>query len=544
MTVFGEALPGVAGVTVGRTAGSGKAVGADGPGADADVRMAGGLGPISRDLAERLRTVESKNVTYVDETGPIFWTEALGANVRDADGNVYLDLTGAFGVALHGHAHPHVVRALREQSGRLVHGMGDVQPPAIKVDFLERLSAALPWPDSRSVMASTGSEAMEIALKTARLATDSPGVLAFEGSYHGLTLGALAMTHRTHFRGPFESTLHRGVRFVPFPDGPPEAGGGGGGNRGRDATGEGGTDLDNGAEASAARGREQVAETSGLGLDRAAEALERIAEALERGAPNGDRIGAVVVEPIQGRAGVRIPPGGFMQQLSELAHDRGALVVADEILTGSGRCGAMLASTLVGLEPDIVALGKALGGGVPLSVCAGRASVMDAWPESEGEAVHTSTFLGHPLACAAGLAVLSLLDGGEDGMVGAVVGAVVAGGPVADGDVTDRDAMSRVQRLGPRLLTRLRGGLAGTPGVREVRGLGLLLGIDLVGADDRPAEGAAVRVAERALADGVIVLPAGAHGHVVELMPPVVLTAEQEDYAVESVIRAVREVGW
>jgi 4-aminobutyrate aminotransferase / (S)-3-amino-2-methylpropionate transaminase / 5-aminovalerate transaminase len=438
-------------------------------------------GPVSRALAGRLRATESRNVTHVTDAWPVFWEEARGANVRDADGNVYLDLSGAFGVALLGHAHPAVVEAVRAQTGRLLHGMGDVHPPTAKVELLERLAALVPWDDGRIVLSSTGSEAVETALKTALLATGRPGILAFQGGYHGLTLGALATTARVRFREPFASRLYPGVAFAPFPD-----------------------PVRHGADA------------GGL-------SLALVEQILERGAPGhmGEdgphhEIGAVLVEPVQGRGGARVAPDGFMARLSALAERAGALVIADEVMTGIGRCGAMLASSRVGLRPDLVCLGKALGGGMPLSACVGPARVMDAWPESDGEALHTSTFLGHPLACAA---------------AGAVLDAVEAEGVV-----------ERVRRLGGRLVADLRRALAGVEGVADVRGLGLLIGIELTSGEGlEPAAGAAVRVAEAALADGVLVLPAGDQGHVVELTPPAELTDEQTAYAVDAVARAVRE---
>ncbi|HSG47895.1 MAG TPA: aminotransferase class III-fold pyridoxal phosphate-dependent enzyme, partial [Longimicrobiales bacterium] len=263
-------------------------------------------GPASQALARRLRAVESRNVTHLDQGWPVFWKEARGTNVRDADGNVFLDLTGAFGVALLGHGHPGVLAAVAAQSKVLVHGMGDVHPPTVKLDLLERLAGLAPWPDARVVLSSTGSEAVETALKTALVATGRPGILAFEGAYHGLTLGALAATDRDLFRGPFVSRLYDGVAFAPFPD-----------------------PVRDGAEAGA-------------------RALERVAALLAAGAPNGDPIGAVVVEPVQGRAGARVAPDGFMARLSGLAADAGALVVADEIFTGMGRCGSLFASQRVG----------------------------------------------------------------------------------------------------------------------------------------------------------------------------------------------------
>ena len=138
--------------------------------------------------------------------------------MEDADGNVFLDLTAAFGVSLAGHGHPAVVEAIRTQATVLVHGMGDVHPPIGKVELLERLSALAPWKEARSVLASSGSDAVEIALKTALLATGRSAIVAFEGAYHGLTVGALAVTSREDFRAPFAERLFPTVRFIPFPD--------------------------------------------------------------------------------------------------------------------------------------------------------------------------------------------------------------------------------------------------------------------------------------------------------------------------------------
>lgn len=425
-------------------------------------------GPASRSLAARLRRVESRNVTFLGERFPVFWEEARGANVRDADGNVYLDLTAAFGVALLGHRAPEVAAAVAEQSGRLVHGMGDVHPPSVKVALLERLAAVVAegtgdaMPTPRAVLATSGSEAVEVALKTAHLATGRSGVVAFRGGYHGLTLGALSATARPYFRAPFGTRVPRGVAWAPFPV------------------------------------REEEVD----------EVLAAVEGWLARGVEGEVPVGAVLLEPVQARGGVRVPAPGFGERLTALAREYGTLVVADEIYTGLGRCGALLASARVGLAPDLVCLGKVLGGGLPLSACVGSARVMDAWPESPGEALHTSTFLGHPLACAAGIAVLDRVREGIP---------------------------EKARALGGRLLHGLRDALEGVEGVREMRGMGLLLGIEL-----SPGQGAAV--AEEALQEGILVLPAGDDGEVVELSPPVSLTTQQEAAAVDGVARAVRKV--
>ncbi len=412
--------------------------------------------------AARLSRVESRNVTFLGRPPP-FWTEASGSVVRDAGGNTFLDFTGAFGVAFAGHRHPMVVERIRQQAERLVHGMGDIHPPAIKVEFLEQLAAQMPWPQSRAILGLSGSDAVEAALKTAQLATGRMGVIAFEGGYHGLTLGALAATHREHFRRPFTERLAGHVRYLPFP--------------------------------SSSDGAEQV--------------LEQVSGLLS--SPGPAPVGAVIVEPIQGRAGIRIPPEGFLSGLVERTRAGGVMLVADEIFTGMGRTGALLACDREGVIPDLVCVGKALGGGMPLSACCGPPEVMDAWPASTGEAIHTSTFLGHPLSCAGGMGFLAALE--AEGLV------------------------ERARRLGEWAVSLLSGELDGHEDVVEVRGRGLMVGVEL----KRAAAGAGV--AERALARGLIVLPAGENGDVVELTPAATIARTELETGLGILVQAIRSAG-
>lgn len=420
-----------------------------------------GAGPAAR-WAERLSRVESRNVTFLENLPP-FWTHASGGAVADAAGKTYLDFSGAFGVALAGHRHHLIAERIREQAGRLVHGMGDIHPPAIKLEFLEALAPLLPWRTSRTILGLSGSDAVEAALKTAHLATGKPGVIAFEGSYHGLTLGALAATHRERFRRPFTARLADHVRFVPFPSSPARAG----------------------------------------------PVLEQVSDLLAGRTPVP--VGAVIVEPIQGRAGVRIPPDGFLAELGARTRAGGALLVADEIFTGMGRTGSLFACERERVVPDLVCLGKALGGGMPLSACCGPREVMDSWPPSTGEAIHTSTFLGHPLSCAAGLGFLAVLE--------------------AD------DLPGRAEKLGAHALEYLKAGLDGCDRVADVRGRGLMLGVEL-----RRRGGAApgVDVAGRALERGLIALPAGNAGDIVELTPPATLTRDELDRGLRILVDAIR----
>ena len=388
-------------------------------------------GPGSLALAKRLADAESRNVTCLDPA-PIFWERAEGANVWDVDGNRYVDLTAAFGVANVGHAHPKVVAAITLQAERLLHGMGDVHPPAVKVELLEALVARYPGgAPARGVLSSTGSDAVDTALKTAILATGRPGVLAFDGAYHGLALGVLDATWREDFREPFAARLPGLTIYAPFGD-----------------------------------------------LDAAQRAI-RDAEI---------PIGAVLVEPIQGRGGERIPPPGYLAGLLELCRADGMLLIADEIYTGFGRTGRWFACEHENVVPDLLCIGKGMASGMPISACLGLREIMDAWPASRGEALHTQTFIGHPAGCAAALACIEVLA--SEGYV------------------------EQAARLGARALARLEDRAASRPEIVEVRGRGLMIGIEVA-----PEQGAAV-ACQRALSKGVIALPSGSRGEVVSVTPP------------------------
>ncbi len=408
-------------------------------------------GPASRALAARLEGVESRNATALDPL-PIFWERASGASLWDVDGNRFVDLTAAFGVAGVGHAHPEVVQAIQRQSGTLLHGMGDVYPPRVKVELLERLVALYPRGGAdapvpaRALLSSSGSDAVETALKTALLATGRAGVVAFEGAYHGLSLGALDCTWRPDFREPFRARLPEATRFARFGD-----------------------------------------------LD-AVTALVR---------EERDALGAILVEPVQGRGGERVPPAGFLSGLRRLCDDHGLLLIADEIYTGFGRTGSLFACDHEAVVPDLLCVGKALASGMPLSACLGRREVFDAWPVSPGEALHTQTFLGHPASCAAALASLEVLL--RDGLA------------------------ERSRRLGDRALDTLRKRLARLGIVREVRGLGLMIGIEC------EAGAWALEATRRLLEHGYVLLPSGEGGRVVSLTPPLTIGEAALDDACDAI---------
>ncbi|HXC34375.1 MAG TPA: aspartate aminotransferase family protein, partial [Candidatus Acidoferrales bacterium] len=320
---------------------------------------------------ELLRDYESRNVLFTEPDGswPMVWQRAKGTSVWDAKGEKYLDLTGAFGVAAAGHANTNVVKAGRRQMGRLLHAMGDVHPHALKAALARELSRLTfeQWPRrqhgaarAKTIFCNSGFEAVEAALKTAMLATRKREVIVFTGSYHGLGYGTLNVTHRDFFRRPFHPQLRRFGKFVPFP-----------------ALHQDDSEL--------------------LNLEK------QITRILQR-----NRTGAVLVEPVQARGGIIVPPPEFLPMLRGLCDQFGALLIVDEVYTGFGRTGKLFACEHSAVVPDLICLGKALTGGFPLSACVGRADVMDAaWPPSRGEAIHTSTFLGHPVGCAMALAQIA-----------------------------------------------------------------------------------------------------------------------------------------
>ena len=436
-------------------------------------------GPQSRDLAARLRRSESRNVTFLDAEFPVFWARAQGVNVWDVDGNRFLDLTAAFAVAGLGHGPEPLVAALTTQAATLLHAMGDVHPTEVKVRLCEELGRITfgRWNGgpAKVILGSAGFEAVEAALKTAFLHTGRRGVIAFSGGYHGLGYGALEACGWPYFREPFRRQLAEFATLLPYPHcfrcpfGNTDAG-----------------RLDGDSPACAKN------------------CLERLEAKLRSVLATGE-IGCVLVEPAQGRGGEIFPPAEFLPLLRRLCDESGAVLVFDEIYTGFHRTGPFFASEATGVVPDLVCVGKALTGGFPLSACIGRTAVMDAWPESTGEALHTSTFLGHPVGCA--MALASILEHEKP------------------------EVSANVLAKGARLKAALRA--VDSPFIGEVRGRGLMLGIELVhGADDpRPNSAAAIRIVKGALREGLLLLAGGQDGNVLSLSPPFGLSEHEIDWA-------------
>jgi 4-aminobutyrate aminotransferase/(S)-3-amino-2-methylpropionate transaminase len=386
-------------------------------------------------------------------------SEGRGSNVLDADGNRYVDLASGFGALLLGHSHPTVTSAIERQARKLVQALGDVYPSELKVALLERVTALYPAP-AQAILAQSGSDAVSAALKTAALFTGKPGVIAFTGAYHGLGYGPLATCGlRASYREPFSAQLNPHVAFVDYP-------------------------ADEGA-------------------------LEPGLESIRQKLASGS-VGAVLVEPILGRGGVIVPPAAFLPALARLAEAAGALLIMDEIWTGLGRAGMPLCAVPATL-PDLICLGKGLGGGLPMSAVVGRKEVMASWQRAE-EVVHTATFSGAPLAAAAALALLDTLE--------------------------SEQLVERSARVGERLRARLTGRLR-EAGVADanVRGKGLMLGVDL---GDRPGAGSALQ--QRLLTLGYITSTGGGRREVLVLTPPLNIHESLLDSFVEVLTSALLEL--
>lgn len=399
-------------------------------------------GPRSRTLGARMAAVESpafdarrvaRELISGEDQGPIVYAHGRGSNVIDVDGNRYVDLTAGFGALLLGHGPHGATKAASSMLDELPLALGDVYASEIKVRACEAIASLYPRSGARVMLGLSGADAVTCALKTALLATGKPGVIAFEGSYHGLSYGPLAaLGFAPGFREPFAPHLGVPVTFAPYP------------------ASEG--ELD-----------------ASLSVVRAALAKSDA--------------GAVLVEPMLGRGGCIVPPASFLASLRALCTESGALLIADEIWTGLGRAGELLASSPV--VPDVVCLGKGLGGGLPISACVGSAEVMAAWGGHGGTRIHTGTHFGAPPACAAALAVIETLR--RDDLPSRALGLGAAW----------------VKELGPR-----------------ARGRGLMVGIQC--ADP----GEALATARAMLAKGFIVLTGGKKGDVLTLSPPLTIAPE------------------
>jgi 4-aminobutyrate aminotransferase / (S)-3-amino-2-methylpropionate transaminase / 5-aminovalerate transaminase len=318
-------------------------------------------GPRSREIIARKERVIADPLSL---NFPIVIERGEGATLTDVDGNTFIDFTGGVGCLNVGHAHPRVVEAAQEQLERFSHTDFTIVPYEVYVRLAERLCELAPIENAKAAFFNAGTEAVENAIKFARSHTGRPGVIAFEGGFHGRTLLSLSMTSKTHpykaGLGPFAPEVYR----VPFPNE----------YRGPSA-----------AEALAALERALVTQVA------------------------AETVAAIVLEPVQGEGGFVVAPREFMDGVRRLCDEHGIVMVVDEVQTGVARTGKLFAIEHYGIEPDLITVAKSIAMGLPLSGVIGKAEIMDAPPDS----AIGGTYVGNPVAQAAALAVLDVI-GEED----------------------------------------------------------------------------------------------------------------------------------
>ncbi len=416
---------------------------ASGAGPDAPLLVTELPGPRATAVIARDEAVTSPSLTRVY---PLVVQRGRGCVIEDVDGNRFLDFNAGIAVVAAGHAHPAVNAAIHAQVDDVLHYCSsDFYLPAY-ADVCARLAASAPLADARVFLSNSGTEAVEAALKLARHHTGRPNVIAFLGAFHGRSLGSLSLTaSKSRQRAGF-GILTPGSFHAPFAD--PYGGDG--------PTG--------------ARYIEEVLFT-------------------KLTAPTD--VAAVFVEPIQGEGGYIVPPAGWLADLRRLCDEHGILLVADEVQSGVGRTGRMWAVEHDGISPDIMCVGKGLASGMPLAGIVARADVMDWEPGGHG-----STFGGNPVACAAALATL---------------------------DLVERELAANAAGVGEHLLAELAALQARQPLVEQVRGRGLMIGIDL------PDHDTAAALEQACFHRGLLVLTCGERS--IRLAPPLVVTRGQADIA-------------
>lgn len=439
-------------------------------------------GPQSQKLTESLKRYECPQITRINENFPVFLKKAFGLNFIDVDGNRYIDLTSAFSVANIGHGSAAVLDVMRRQAREMMHGMGDVHPNEVKALLAKRLSEITPGNLNQTIFSSTGAEAVESALKTAVMATKKTGVIAFEGAYHGLTYGALSATHRGDFRKPFLKQLGAFSYHVPYPDA-------------------------------------HVFEEKASQV-----ALRAIQSTVKKARRSKHPVGAVLIEPIQGRGGIVPAPPDFLKALRAFCDAEKILLIADEVFTGFGRTGSMFAIDKSGVVPDLLCMGKGMGNGFPISACIGTTRVMHSWGASTGDAIHTSTFLGNPLGCAAALAVIK--------------------------EIEDKKLVERSRDMGEFFRKELWRIKEKHALIGDIRGSGLMIGLEFsqvsYGKKKKtiiPATDKAGAFIVEALKRGLVLLPSGPFHNVISITPPFVISEKEISFCVNTFDRILQKMG-
>ncbi|MDA8344754.1 MAG: 4-aminobutyrate--2-oxoglutarate transaminase [Thermaerobacter sp.] len=430
-------------------------------------------GPRSRDLYARRQSAVPVGVS---QTTPIFAARTEGARIVDVDGNTFLDFAGGIGVLNVGANRPEVVEAVRSQAGLALHTCFHVTMNEPYLEVAEALNRITPGDfPKKTLLVSTGAEGVENAIKIARRYTGRQAVIGFSHAFHGRTLLGMSLTAKVatykYGFGPFAPEVYRlpscGLYHSPF-----------------------------------ASEEETVRY-----------ALEGVRRAIEDEIGK-DKVAAIIIEPVQGEGGFIVQPPQFLRGLSDLARQYGIVLVIDEIQTGFGRCGRLFASELSGVVPDLILTAKSLAGGLPLAAVTGRAEIMDA-AQVGGLG---GTYGGNPVACAAALAIIRLMEEG--------------------------DLLERARLVGARVLERFQRLREGYDLAGDVRGLGAMIAIEFVSDRDtkEPATQATDAIHRRAYERGLVLMKAGDHNNIIRFLAPLVIADEELEEGLDILERTIAEV--
>ena len=401
----------------------------------------------------------------------VFAVKGENAEIWDADGKRYLDFAAGIAVCNTGHRHPRVMAAAAAQSEAFVHTAFQVLPYENYVALAERLNRLAPITDAKTILMTTGAEAVENAVKIARHHSKRPAVISFVGGFHGRSMLTMGLTgkvvpYKAGF-GPFPASLYH----VPFP-----------------------------------------IEHHGVSVQDSFDALERLFKA----DVEPRQVAAIILEPVQGEGGFYIAPKAFMQALRQLCDRHGILLICDEVQTGFARTGKLFASEYFDIEPDLITVAKALGGGFPISGVIGKAEIMDS-PEPGGLG---GTYGGSPLGCAAAHAVLDIIE--------------------------EEQLCARSNRIGARMIERIqqmKEDSESTP-IGDVRGLGAMVAFELVKArgGHSPDPDKVKQLTAKALENGLILLSCGIYGNTIRLLAPLTIPEAQLEEGLDILEHALRAI--
>lgn len=411
---------------------------------------------------ERCQIHEGKGLRSSDDT--LVLERAQGVHLFDYDGKRYLDFTGLFAVANVGHGHPVVVEAVVKQAQDLMH-CPSANPSRVRAEFYEALASIAPVGLTKILPAITGAMANETAIRIAETRRPNGAIVSFSGSYFGRSPGIVGLAGKSRYREALG--LPASGQFLPYPF-------------------EG------------ARGA--------LSGDNVIETLEVLA-----GAGGGlGEVAAVIVEPVQGNGGVVIPPSDFLPRLREFCDRTGALLIVDEIQSGCGRAGKMWAIEHSGITPDLMTVGKGIGGGMAVAAILSKPEFMTWQPDS-----YSSTFLTNQVNLAAAVAAIKVLK--------------------------DESLVDRSQKLGERALDKLKLELQGLPGIEEVRGIGLWVAVDF-GYSEKGGPKVAAEILRKLQDNGLIASGGGYGGQVVKIAPPLVIGEADLEEGLDIMVRVIRDV--